>query len=385
MIYIINDILKTSAFISIAIILISLKDIRGKRRYTHRLNYIICILITLRMLFITNINIYLPYKVLKEQNSVKLMDINDIEFNLSTYIIIIFSLWLAGAICFLTWSICKQISFYKKIENITYKVNDKNILDILNEERRLLNIGRDIGICKVEGLSSPALMGIINNTIIMPNKEYDEYQLKWIFRHELIHLKRKDNFLKVLLMVACSIHWFNPLTLVLKKHFNELCELSCDERVIERSNINEVKEYALVLVNTLEFRNAFKSSISSQFNINQKKLIKVRIERMLSSSRLQNGNLMKIFLFALFIMSLITFHTNYEPTHQNITHNNKNIIVSQNPEVMSAELTEDIIISKIISRLTEEEKKEIRINRSEINDTKILVGDNKVFSIRRDN
>lgn len=84
-------------------------------------------------------------------------------------------------------------------------------------------------------------------------------------------------------------------------------------------------------------------------------------------------------------MSLITFHTNYEPTHQNITHNNKNIIVSQNPEVMSAELTEDIIISKIISRLTEEEKKEIRINRSEINDTKILVGDNKVFSIRRDN
>lgn len=127
MIYIINDILKTSAFISIAIILISLKDIMGKRRYTHHLNYIICILINVRMLFITNINIYLPYKVLKEQNSIRLMDINNIEFSSSIYIILIFSIWLVGFTCFSTWYICKQIRFYKKIENITYKVNDKNI------------------------------------------------------------------------------------------------------------------------------------------------------------------------------------------------------------------------------------------------------------------
>jgi beta-lactamase regulating signal transducer with metallopeptidase domain len=59
---------------------------------------------------------------------------------------------------------------------------------------------------KVNGLSSPALIGFINHKIILPNKDYNQEEIKWILRHELIHLKRKDNLLKLLLMIASAIH-----------------------------------------------------------------------------------------------------------------------------------------------------------------------------------
>ncbi|WP_219710564.1 M56 family metallopeptidase, partial [Clostridioides difficile] len=69
---------------------------------------------------------------------------------------------------------------------------------------------------------------------------FKEKELKLIFRHELIHYKRKDNFLKLIMLIVNILYWFNPICYLLKKHFNEVCELSCDELVIKGYNIDEV-------------------------------------------------------------------------------------------------------------------------------------------------
>ncbi|WP_330626032.1 M56 family metallopeptidase, partial [Clostridioides difficile] len=81
-----------------------------------------------------------------------------------------------------------------------------------------------------------------------------------------MHYKRKDNFLKLIMLIVNILYWFNPICYLLKKHFNELCELSCDELVIKGYNIDEVKDYAYVLLDTIKYKNKLKQSICiSQF------------------------------------------------------------------------------------------------------------------------
>ncbi|WP_052356516.1 M56 family metallopeptidase [[Clostridium] dakarense] len=293
--YIIYDILKTSVYISIPIILIALLKNKFLSKYTYKFNYILCILITLRMLFISNIQIYLPAYFFKAQNTTSLKNIyylNNENISLLNQTEILFIIWIIGALYFLLKNISKQIMFYNKLKNVASNVSDYNVLNIFEEEKKALNIKKNIDIFKVDGLSSPALIKILGSRIIIPNKDYDKKQLKWIFRHELIHLKRKDNLLKLLLIIACAIHWFNPLIKILRVYFDEQCELSCDEKVLKKSNINDIKEYALVLVNTLRYRNTLKATIlDSQFNANQINLIKRRIEGMMNLKNVKKEHL----------------------------------------------------------------------------------------------
>lgn len=314
--YIIFDILKTSIYISIPIILIALLKDKVLSQYTYKLNYIICILITLRMLFISNIKVYLPFEFLKTQNNTTLKSvyyINNHNISSLNYVKILFVIWMFGAVYIIFRNIYKQIIFYKKIRNITYKVTDDNIINTFEEEKKALNINRNINIFRVDGLSSPALINILSSKIIIPNKNYDNRQLKWIFRHELTHFKRKDNLLKLLLMIACAIHWFNPLIIILKVYFDEQCELSCDEKVLKKSNINDIKEYALVLVNTLRYRNTLKSTmLYSQFNTNQIDLIKRRVEGMMNLKKRKKGTLITIFLCGISALSILSFNLIYK-------------------------------------------------------------------------
>lgn len=315
--YMLLDILKVSIYISIPIIFIALFKEKILSKYTYSVNYILCILIILRMLFISSIEIYLPFEFVKAQNNATLKssyyinNINNETVNLLNYVDVIFFIWLFGFTYVIFKNIYKQIMFYKKMRNITYKVTDSNILNCLEEEKEHLNIKRDIEIVKVDGLSSPALIKVLNSKIIIPNKEYDKKQLKWILRHELTHFKRKDNLFKLLFMVACAIHWFNPLIKILKVYFNEQCELSCDEKVIKRLNTNDVKDYALVLINTLRYRNSLKATMFySQFYDSQINLIKRRVEEMINFKKRKKGILITTCICTVSALSILSFNIN---------------------------------------------------------------------------
>lgn len=317
MTYIILDILKTSIYISIPITLIFLLKDKVLNQYTYRLNYVLSILITLRMIFISNIKIYLPYEIFKTQiNSTNptiknLHYINNETISSLGYIQIIFIIWIIGFVYVFSKNVYNQIIFYKKMKNITYKITDLSTINCLKEEKQLLNIKRNINVFKVDGLSSPALINIFNSKIIIPDKDYDTKELKWIFRHELTHFKRKDNLLKLLLMIACSIHWFNPLVKILKVYFYDQCELSCDEKVLKKSNISDAKGYALALINTLKYKNNLKATmLHSQFNTNQINLIKRRIDGMINLKKRKKGILLTISVCAISAFSVITFNVN---------------------------------------------------------------------------
>jgi len=127
-------------------------------------------------------------------------------------------------------------------------------------------------------IKTPALYGIIKPKIILP-MEYEASELKYILLHERAHMKRKDNFIRLLALVVVCLHWFNPLAwLILKLLYSDI-ELACDELVLSKCNEAERKEYAYTLLHTAEKTNVFAASFGGA-------KIRLRIENVLSYKKI---------------------------------------------------------------------------------------------------
>jgi len=123
-------------------------------------------------------------------------------------------------------------------------------------------------------IKTPALYGIIKPKIILP-MEYEASELKYILLHERAHMKRKDNFIRLLALVVVCLHWFNPLAWLMLKLLYSDIELACDELVLSKCNEAERKEYAYTLLHTAEKTNVFAASFGGA-------KIRLRIENVLS-------------------------------------------------------------------------------------------------------
>lgn len=311
------QVINTSIYTSIFLILIILFNNKFLTKYSHKFNYSILIIIILRLIFIIKININLPinyFSILKENNfNSKIYYIEPSISNLSSFDFInIFSiLWIIGVCIIILYHVYFQFMFYFRIKrNINWSQNSK-FQKILNEQIIINKINSNINVYVAKGVPTPFLIGIIKNAIIIPENNYTEEDLKWIFNHELIHFKRKDNILKLLMILALALHWFNPLIYILRRLFFEQCELSCDEQVIKDAEIKEIKEYSLILINSIKYKNELKISLmSSKFSNKKINIIKRRIESMLNLKSKKNGLLFGAFIFFVVGGTIFSFNSN---------------------------------------------------------------------------
>jgi hypothetical protein len=91
-------------------------------------------------------------------------------------------------------------------------------------------------------------VGLFRPIIVLPEREYPTEQLIGILQHELTHLRRFDVFVKWLSILACVLHWFNPLVWLARREINRACELSCDAAVIRPMCAEEKMHYGHTLI-----------------------------------------------------------------------------------------------------------------------------------------
>ena len=142
-------------------------------------------------------------------------------------------------------------------------------------------------------ITVPAAYGVFRPKIIIP-KGFEQRNLHYILAHELAHIHRKDNLWRILAIITASVHWFNPFAWVFLKKFLEETELACDERVLSNCGEDEKKAYASALVDCAESRNVFVSAFGGA-------KIRVRIDRILSYSKLSIISIISFTVFALAI------------------------------------------------------------------------------------
>lgn len=101
-------------------------------------------------------------------------------------------------------------------------------------------------------VATPMVVGILQSKLILPSNyktQFDKASLALILEHETVHIKRKDNLINALLLLATILLWFNPLAWMAYASCRRLQELTCDKRVLANKTTHQHILYSKALVN----------------------------------------------------------------------------------------------------------------------------------------
>lgn len=179
---------------------------------------------------------------------------------------IILLIWFVGFIGVLVWHCITHLLYRRKILSTTQEIKEESILEIWNNELYLAHKDySSFHLVKSSFLSSPLTIGMFDATtyVILPNQNYNKEELTLIFRHEILHIYRKDVGTKFFLIFCNALCWYNPLMWAGMKKCSEDIELSCDEAVLEEETHETRNLYAHTLLNHAQSTIGFTSCLSS--------------------------------------------------------------------------------------------------------------------------
>ncbi len=212
-------------------------------------------------------------------------------------------IWISGVLIFSMLNF-KRYREFKKIIKRSRLIGDGFVHDVLSASKQEIGISRKITLLENKFLGTPILMGLFKPQIVLPKVEIEAFELEYVFSHECIHLKRGHLWIKALLILVGIIHWFNPLCLLLKRDVNRLCELSCDEELVEKIHYNERKKYAQTIISMLDKRIGMSGIVYSALNENTQNL-KERLSKILEYRKPKKG--MRFFsVFVALIIALLS-------------------------------------------------------------------------------
>lgn len=160
---------------------------------------------------------------------------------------ILFWCWAAGAAAFLIWQGAKLLLFRRTVRRWRKAVAREDYLALLDETARELNV-RAPKMIVCETVTTPAVTGVFRPTLLLPHENYDIRELRFILHHELCHLKRRDMLLKLVLLAANAMHWFDPMVYLMLRQADEDIELACDSAATHGMEKLERADYSRTLL-----------------------------------------------------------------------------------------------------------------------------------------
>ncbi|WP_374019670.1 M56 family metallopeptidase [Paenibacillus thiaminolyticus] len=174
-------------------------------------------------------------------------------------------LWLAGVVVFLAYHTIRHRRFLQMVTRWSTEIRDRQALHMLHDVQAKLGIRHQVALQACPGISSPMLLGFVRPTILLPSNKIPSDELPLIFKHELVHLKRRDLWYKALVFVAAAFHWFNPIVYVMAREIALQCELSCDEEVVKNKDIAGRQQYVEAIIGMLKKQSVAQTVFSTNF------------------------------------------------------------------------------------------------------------------------
>jgi len=134
-------------------------------------------------------------------------------------------------------------------------LTEAKILDLFEDCKARMNIQTIVGIVVTDKVTSPALFGVVRPRLLIPAgmlETLTTHQLRYIFLHELGHLKRRDIYLGYLMVILQLLHWFNPLVWLAFARMRTERELACDALVLSTVASDEAQPYGRTLVDVFK-------------------------------------------------------------------------------------------------------------------------------------
>ena len=227
-----------------------------------------------------------------DTGTVKTVDITDI----------LLTLWLAGVIACVLW---QGIGYYRLIRSLkgtSQPVERADLHTILQEQCADLVIDREIPLQVSAAADCPMLAGFIHPTLYLPDERISRTDAAFIFRHELTHYKHGDLWLKLLLLAARCLHWFNPLVHLIARFAQEDIEAACDDAVVRGQDGAYRRAYGETILRSAIAQAQKRKALVSCFGDDKKTLMR-RFEGLFDKSVKKRGVALVV-MIALLVGSL---------------------------------------------------------------------------------
>ena len=227
-----------------------------------------------------------------DTGTVKTVDITDI----------LLTLWLAGVISCILW---QGIGYYRLIRSLkgtSRSVERADLHTILQEQCADLVIDREIPLRVSAAADCPMLAGFIHPTLYLPDERISRTDAAFIFRHELTHYKHGDLWLKLLLLAARCLHWFNPLVHLIARFAQEDIEAACDDAVVRGHDGAYRRAYGETILRSAIAQAQKRKALVSCFGDDKKTLMR-RFEGLFDKSVKKRGVALVV-MIALLVGSL---------------------------------------------------------------------------------
>lgn len=154
-------------------------------------------------------------------------------------------LYLLGLIAVAGILVWQKITYVKKLKGGLLMEHNETV----NELLRSMGMGHVL-VFSSDEIASPLVCGLINPRIYLPTRMDfgNAVLLRHVLAHETMHIKRRDNLVKAVMLAALILNWYNPLVWLMAKCLASDLEAACDAAVLGRWGEEERKGYAYSLL-----------------------------------------------------------------------------------------------------------------------------------------
>ena len=198
---------------------------------------------------------------------------------------IVMGVWILGILVQSLWALISQHRFRRYLmANGDYATDHERAIfsDVVKD---VLKNDKNVVLRKTDVIIGTVVVGLIHKTVLIPDETYTDDELKMIFRHECMHIKNKDLWIKLLVQIYCCVFWWNPFAYLLKADLDFSLEMRCDLRAVRYLTDAERLVYAEALVNHSQTEKHQKTPfvVSAGFADSEKKdKLLMRIQKLLS-------------------------------------------------------------------------------------------------------
>lgn len=156
--------------------------------------------------------------------------------------------WALAALAVLTARLGGYLLWRRRTLRWSRPVQDEALLALSEKAALAAKARRPAPLYWNPRAACPMAVGLLRPVLLLPEGLPADDQTAMMLVHEYTHLSRRDIALKALLVLASSLHWFNPAVWLMARAAGEDIELACDETALRGRPARWREAYSRALV-----------------------------------------------------------------------------------------------------------------------------------------
>ena len=154
-------------------------------------------------------------------------------------------------------AVCLVVTHYRLWRRVTPRrpLVDARVLNLLEDCKQAMGVRVPVTLVETPAVGSPSLFGFVRPRLLLPlglTRDFSPEELRYVFLHELSHIKRLDILTGWIMTALQILHWFNPLVWLAFHRMRADRELACDALALSYAKEEENRSYGRTIIKLLE-------------------------------------------------------------------------------------------------------------------------------------